>query len=727
MRKYAILAAALACLLAGTAGAFLARPQLFLTSRSAGAVLRHFGAVYAPRWRSLAFTAEPLELRRHRYSFKAEGLCVAETQGALSACFSNLELTAEVYYSRYGPVVERVERLAAAVETATVDLSRRRPRVEAFVMPRALRSTSIDALRVEVSSFTVHAGASAVAGTFAAALAPEGRRPLSVSAELLIRGPQGTERLKAELTADTDLLEGGKPSFVDLVGRADLGKHGRARAAIRARREPGGYALAGGGSLDASSGPLRSIRLTGCEGSAPLAAGKRRPASGDGSCRFELIPHRAPEGPLGRVTSASGKISVRAGADDGRWEAAVAAVLDPVAAWGRMAVDLKMAAGGSLDRPLSDAAVSHELRASAALPRFEQLAAFLRDTSWAVPAPIHVLTGPLSASISSRGDTRAKRVEFLYELSSRLGGRRQRLVAGAKGVLTAVDALLPARSFEHEGTLTLNEVALELPRLDVGPAPKVSADKRIKPPPRASAAAHRPLPPLRGTLAVRTVKPLILFSNLAKDPVPVALDLTAFYPPAGAFGLISVKRFGVELFRRNAVIDHLDVRLSSGSRVGELEGLVLYQAPGAAVKIRVHGTTEKPRVEFTSVPPLKREEIIALLIFGKSPDELDPEQSASVSNTESALQSRAFGLASLYLFGATPIEHVGYDAATKTTSVRLRLPGGANLTLGGDFDQSRQLSVRKALAPHWAIQSEVTGQADETSAAATFLEWFNRY
>ncbi len=726
MRKAAVLLVAALGLLAGAAGVFLARPQLFLTSRAVGAALSRFGASYAPRWTTLEFTARAIGPRRHRYSLKASGLCFTEPEGAFVGCFSEFELIAVVFYSRRGPVVERVERLTAIVETATVDLRRRRPPVEAFVMPRALRSTVVDSLRIEVSSFTVHAASAGVSGTFAAALVPEERRPLSLSADLRLRGMGGARRLKAELAADTDLLEGGKPAFVDLVGHADLGGLGRASVAFRGRRDASSYTGTGAASLEASSGPVRSFRLTACRASAPLASGESRPARGEASCRFELIPARSPEGPLGRMTRASGKISGRAGAENGRWEAELAASLDPVAAWGRLAADLAVTAEGSLDRPLRDAAVRHELRASAELPRFEQLVAFLRDTSWAVPAPIHVLTGALSATVSSRGDSRARRIAVEYGLSSRLMGKRQRLIAGAKGTLTAVDALAPERAFEHEGTLTLDEVALELPRLDVGRAPKVSSDKRIKMPPRAAPLARR-LPPVRGTLAVKTVKPLILFSNLAKDPVPITLDLVAHFPPGGAAGLVSVKRFDVELFRRNATIDHLDVKLSSGSRAGELEGLVLYRTPGAAISIRVHGTTEKPRLEFTSVPPLKREEIIALLIFGKSPDELDPEQSASVSNTESALQSRAFGLASLYLFGATPIEHVGYDAATKTTSVRLRLPGGANLTLGGDFDQSRQLSVRKALAPHWAIQSEVTGQGGESSAAATFLEWFNRY
>ena len=212
--------------------------------------------------------------------------------------------------------------------------------------------------------------------------------------------------------------------------------------------------------------------------------------------------------------------------------------------------------------------------------------------------------------------------------------------------------------------------------------------------------------------------------------MPVALDLDVGYSPVAVGGTIGVRSFDIELFRRTATIDHVNVVLSSGSTVGTIEGLVRYETEDVKISILILGTTERPRIELTSVPPMKRADIIALLIFGKSPDELDPEQTASVSNTETALESRAFGLASLYLFGATPIEHVGYDPGTKTTSVRLRLPGGANLTLGSDFDQSRQLTVRKPLARHWAIQSEMTSQSaqgQQSSSAATFLEWFNRY
>lgn len=733
MRTWARGTAAAACLLlAGlglSASSFLRHPGAFLTSRAVGAVIRYFGKPYAPRWSSLSFSARAVTNRRHRYALVVRDLCAADRAGVFSACFSEFELVAIVAYGRRGPTLERVERFVASSSDARLDLIRRDPRAAARAAPAILLATPVDALRVELSSFTVVSAKTNVSGALRVALTPGARRPLAVAADLRLRDASGTIRLKGDLTAATDGLEGKPASFVDLAGRAKLGARGRVRAAFRLRRSPAGYAASGGAEFTASSGPLSALSLEACVGSAPLSPGASRPGEARLSCRFVLVPARTLHEPFENLKSASGRASLEAGLRDGRYRVALKAALAPIAAWYELGGDWAVRIDGRLDRPLREATIAHELRATAKIARFEDLVAFLRETRYAVPAPIHVLSGPLTLALETRGDPRAARQAVRYALTGDLTGRRQRLILRAAGVVTAVDALLPARSFEHAGELILKEVALELPRLDLARAPKVFTDKRIvtriEPPPPAPAAFVAP--PARGTLTVKTEIPLVLFSNLARDPVPLALDLALSYPPAAVAGRVEVRRFGVELFRRNATLDHLNVILSSGVKTGDLEGLILYDAASVRIRILILGTTEKPRVELTSVPPMKREDIIALLIFGKNPDELDSEQTASVSNTESALESRAFGLASLYLFGATPIERVGYDPVTKTTSVKLRLPGGANLTLGSDFDQSRQLTVRKPLAAHWAIQSEVTDQGREGRGAATFLEWFDRY
>ncbi|MFI5346047.1 MAG: translocation/assembly module TamB domain-containing protein [Elusimicrobiota bacterium] len=717
-------------------GVFLTRPQTLINGRTAGAAIRYFGAGWSPRWSRLTVAASALGSRRHRYVLIATDFCAADARGVFSGCFSDLELSAVVFYSRGGPVLERVENLVAVSDKPRLDLRRLGPRAARGGGAAGLIATPVRALRLELSRFTLMTSSSAVSGSLRAALTPGVRRPLSFAADLAIRSPGGARRLKGDLTADTDLLAGAEPTYADVSGRFDLGRMGRARVSFRARREAGRYAVTGGAEITASTGPVSSLRLAACAGAAPWDSGAARPSSAALSCRYEAVLRAGAAGMPAGITGAKGGVAASVGLKGEAYTAAVKADLEPLGSWYELTGNAALQASGRLDRPLSAATLSHEVHATVKVPRFEELVALLRDTRYAVPPPIHVLKGPLALTLVSLGDPRSGRQAVRYLFSSDLTGGKQRLILRADGEVRIIGVRSPARGIENDGKLVLKDVALELPRLDLGSAPKVMFDKRItagplEPEVAAKTAPGEPsaatLPAIRSRLTIKTEKPLILYSNLLKDPVPVALDLTATYPPGAAAGLVSVQRFDVELFRRNATVDHLNVVLSSGPGSGALEGLVRYKTPAASISILLLGTAAKPRVEFVSVPPMKREDILALLIFGKSPDELDPEQTASVGNTETALESRAFGLASLYLFGATPIEHVGYDSATKTATIVLRLPGGANLTLGSDFDQGRQLSVRKPIAPHWAIQSEITDQAQQSRAAATFLEWFNRY
>ncbi len=737
LKIHAIVAALLLAVSICAADMFLNRPGSLLTDRTTGALVKYLGARWSPRWKTFRFSAAALGPDRHRYELIASDFCVNEPKGLFSGCFSRLELRVVVSYSWHGPLLERVESFVALSDGARLDLSRLRPPNGVLA---ALLSTPVEALRLELSRFTVSSSSTAVYGALRADLTSEGRRPLSVSADVRIRGSSGERRLKAELTAETDLLKGAAPTYADVVGRADLGAHGRARASFRLHREASGYAVSGRAEVAVSSGPVRTIRLTACNG-AGAASGAAL------ACRYELVLAEAVPQNLGGMKAATGGVRLEARRDGEKIEAELKAEIDPIKDWYELAGDLAIRVSGRLDRPLKTAAISDELRATLKVPRFEDVVSLLRETKYSIPAPIHVLKGPLSLVLESRGDPRADRQTAHYAFSSDLAGPRQKLILRATGDLTVVGVGKPDRAYEHDGELILKEVALELPRLDIHRPPMVLLDKRIKTGDEKPAAAPawkafvvgpevRPLP-LRSRLVVRTEKPLLLFSNLVKEPVPANLDLIVSYPPAGVAGMVSVEKFDVTLFRRSATIDHLNVSLTAGSKIGGLEGLVRCHMPSSEIRVLLLGTTAKPRVELSSVPPMNSADIIALLIFGKRPDDLDLEQTSSVVNTETALESQAFGLSSLYVFGATPIEHVGYDSATKTATVKFRLPGGADLELGSDFDQNSELRLRKPLAPHWAIESDLTDEGQQSngqqssgqqsSIDTTFIEWFDRY
>jgi hypothetical protein len=228
-------------------------------------------------------------------------------------------------------------------------------------------------------------------------------------------------------------------------------------------------------------------------------------------------------------------------------------------------------------------------------------------------------------------------------------------------------------------------------------------------------------------LSVGTARPIVLYSDLAKTPVPVALDLKLEKPPGVMTGAVEVKSFDVEFFRRNATVDHVTLTFRPGSKLVGLDGLIKYKATEALITIRLLGTTDKPQVVFESDPPLSQSDIIAMLVFGKSPNELDADQAATVANTQTAMSDKAFGLASLYLFASTPIQFVGYDPATKSYTMKVRIPGGETLSFSSDFDATKSVQLRKRLSRHFAIAAEAVNSQTQGNGVVTFLEWFTRY
>jgi hypothetical protein len=339
------------------------------------------------------------------------------------------------------------------------------------------------------------------------------------------------------------------------------------------------------------------------------------------------------------------------------------------------------------------------------------------------------------ASFSARGEPGSDHVEFDYRARADLAGQKQRLKFRVAGGGAAVRLMEENRSIEARAAATLDDVAFQLPHLDALKMPKVTLDPRIKSAggreearrADASREVAGSTSSVSLSLTVATARPILLYTDLAKSPVPVALDLKLEKPPGEASGTVGVQAFDVELFRRRAAVDHVTLTLRPDSKLVDLDGLIKYKADEAMISIRLLGTTDKPQVVFESDPPLSQSDIIAMLVFGKSPNALDADQAASVANAQTAMSDKAFGLASLYLFASTPIQFVGYDPASKSYTMKFRIPGGETLSISSDFDSTKSVQLRKRLSRHFAVAAEAVNSQTRGNGVVTFLEWFTRY
>lgn len=722
--------------------ALLLQPRLLLNSRTAAYAARRFGAGYRPSWERLSLTARSPGLLTKRLVLEAGEFCVDAPDLSAVGCLETLVLDATVKLGRPLVSVRRVERLKLRVRDLRVEVpaaglaakksaekDEERELIPAWAARMTLGTVEIDAPRAVIAS----SSGTTVAGLTARFRSSE---PGPLRAELYAvrkgTGPAAGQRWDASLVLDSDLFRAGKLTRLDATARVRGGGLGLDASA---RIEPGDgvHALKGAVALTSALGGLRRAALEGCAGKASTTK-LADLETADLSCRVVLQPARLGIGPgplpkalTGTLTASTGR-RARFGRR-ARYATKAAARVGPAKGYGGFLLTLD----ADLEGPESALAANGRARAGAAIADFGELVKFLDGTGYAFPAPLNALDGALSAeaSVESRAGEPRRQVEFGARTD--LTSPKQALKAELKGS-ASVPSPGAGGKVKVDAEIDLKKVVFQLPYLELKGTPAPVPDKRIKTgdPARDAAvdARHagvaKPAPaPADYDFTVRTSSPVVLLTNLLKSPVPVSIDIRA--RPAGASGTVKIESFDMKVLRQNARVDHITLKPGAPGAPAEIDGKLVYKRNAVTVDILILGTTAKPTVVFESDPPMSQNEIVALLLYGKSPDELDADQKSSAGNASAAMTSGAFGLASLFLFASTPVESVSYDAASSSYEVKFKLPGGATLAVGSNLKESKTLGLRKRLARHWEIQTEADSGEGERGAITTFLQWFERY
>ncbi len=729
--------ALLALLLLALAAAFLAVPERFPTGELARRAARELGAEWKPSWNELDLAVRSLSLRDKELALSARELCFDSPRA--SGCLESLDLAVRVRLSRSGVRVTRVLRL---------DVKGRRVRADVSPAPRAPAEpaadegapglallppgTPFDGASIVLPFLEVVRGSAAARGAVSIGYDPVRARPFELTASLRSAGA------RAEIRASAAGLAGPQP----VVRVRAAARTATARVTLDAggAREAGEWRLRGDAALEASSGPVRELSLS----SFTLTASP----AGEARLESAIVLSPAAEGAwtasglelpgrLGGRLRLTARRAPRPREED-RFEAEAALALEPVAGWYEIRGDLDARASGRLSR-LKDLAIEQRSTLSLKIADFEDLVVFLADTPFAIPAPFESLKGPAALRVTSRGDPRRDVQSLDGRLTADLKGLgRQRLKLRLDAKAAGRRLALPDRRLDGSADLVIEEASLQAPHLDPLKLPRASVDPRIvtrrDKAKAAKAAAKRRAPRIAFStgsvsfaLTARTAAPATIHTDLAKSPVPVAIDLRASRPGAGASGTVELRNFVVEFFRREATVERLRFALSAGSKALDLDGLVLYRAAEAVIRVRLLGSTEKPRVELDSDPPMSQDDIVAMLLFGKSPNELDADESSTLAYTRSALADKAFGLASLYLFASTPIQYVGYDPSARSYTMRFKMPGGQTLQVDSGLDATRKVQLRKRLSRNFAFQAQARSHPEEGGGLTTFLEWFVRY
>lgn len=765
--------------------AVLEFPSGFLNTRTLSAAVERFGASYRPRWKDLSFEVRSQDLLTKRLILDASDFCFDDETGAMKGCFALLELDATIRLGlRPYLRVTRLDKLVVRESSLSIDAAagkaaRKKEKPARYsrlpqLLPEPLRQMRLGELDVRLPAASVKTASGTTTWGLSARYAAGSGRPLAAHGFAVLRDTSNlvSDRYVADLKFDSDLFDQGRLSYLNARGEVrsrglqayvfaraqNAGKRSLkllARARVRAGgrtivaqatgvQTPRRYVARGALDLMDPSGPVRKLGLDDCRFQAPLASDGVHPEKAELVCALTAVPkplglaHHAKVLPFRGAFKAHVDFKPKLGAlEKDAFQAAVSADVGPVKDYYGFYLHAALKLAGRTSRLPESLKAEHSVTAGLTVDRFQDLVRYLEGTAYSVPAPFHVLDGPITFEARSVGDPRGPDQRVEYTLTTALSAGRQALQAQARGAVTARGLFQPSPTFADSTEVDLKKVAFELPYLRVGPMPAVSVDKRIvtggKPPQQAEAAARTSVrkssvTALRYDAHVLTSAPVLLYSNVVKDPVPIGLDL--HLRNSGMTGKIELRSFHMEVFRQLALIDHITLTPLPGSSAFGLDGLVVYKKEDVTIKIALLGSTDRPQISLTSDPPMTQDEIIGVLLYGKSPGELDIDQQTSVGNAATAMTNGAFGLASLYLFASTPIEYVGYDPATQTYSIKFKLPGGATLAVGSTLEESRTIKLRKRIASHFAIETELQSTRSgeqRSSAITTFLQFFERY
>ena len=367
--------------------------------------------------------------------------------------------------------------------------------------------------------------------------------------------------------------------------------------------------------------------------------------------------------------------------------------------------------------------ISSSLDLELGIKKFRRLVKILDPTDFAVPAPLHALDGEVRLSV--QGKIGPDFAHAPIRLLTRLSSQDQNFDVDGSANLE-VSQFTPYIQSKLQGKVLLTNLKIPLPHLDFQKLPQIFSDPRIvRSRGKQRAGTVAPLL-LDYQFDIKTgERPVFILSNLTKAPVPVRLDL-ALETTEPLRGKVHFDSFPLDLFHRDARVDHMDIEMTG--KENRISGVAEVDYTDYLIRIILSGTVEEPEVKFESEPALSDQDVISVLLFGRTSGDLEPGQSQSVGNVRSAAASRSLDLASLYLLASTPVESVGYDPESATFSAKFKLAEGTSLNVSEAQSELESIGVRKRIGSHWAITTQYGNPADPNDkSVSTLLEWSHRY
>lgn len=368
-----------------------------------------------------------------------------------------------------------------------------------------------------------------------------------------------------------------------------------------------------------------------------------------------------------------------------------------------------------------------DLNAKVTVHSFQGLQEFLKAKNILIPAPLDVLEGVITLSMVGKVNHKENTLQFPSLATLRLASDNQRV-----NVDTEIQFDLNENFKEAHARILakIAELKLELPPLDpVKGKPRVARDQRIL---KAPKPASPPSPnfKLNLSLAVQTLQPgaiQLLHKDFFHPYIPMSLQVQRGEDGNNS-GYVRIEPFEIEYLRHKIQVEKLTVTLSDASEQMPVDGRLRTRQTQYTVFIDITGTTTKPQIKLTSDPYLPEDEIISVLLYDRTSDQLISADAETAGNVHAAVADRAIGLFGLWAFATTPIKSFSYNPVTKVYTATVALADDVTARIGTNWEETTQVELRKRVSQRWMLTAAWTpATQDEEATTKLVLQWEKRF
>lgn len=359
------------------------------------------------------------------------------------------------------------------------------------------------------------------------------------------------------------------------------------------------------------------------------------------------------------------------------------------------------------------------------LPNFQAIKGLLEANKIMVPSPFDILQGSIEATMRTTLWQSSKGLVIPIEAKVDLASSDQKVNLDSK-----INLYIPEdfKSVDIMFDSTVHDFIVELPPLDpVMGLPQLSKDSRVLMNPET------PIDPnafkFRVMYGIRTSKPggIRLLSKLAKPAIPMSLDLDRT-AKGDTLGTVKIEPFELNYMHRSMNIDLLRVILDDRETADfAVDGRLRMEQSQAKVNIVVSGSLRSPLIKLTSDPEMSRSDIVSILLYDRTSDQLVSADRETVGSFEAAIQDRAIGLLGLWVFASTPIRSFSYNPLTKVYTATVKLAEGTTASIGTDWEEAAQLEVRKRVTRRWVLTASWAPSDSKEQSGKLVLQWEKRF